>query len=355
MDYDILHIVGARPNFAKMAPVYKSLEELRVSQKILHSGQHYDKNMSADFFEDLGIPSPDVVLKIKGKTHAEQTSDIMVGIESELAKRVPKIVCVYGDINTTLAATITAKKKNIKVAHVEAGLRSGDISMPEEQNRIMVDAISDFHFVTEQSGVDNLEKSGKKDSVYFVGNTMIDSLSNYLKRNPKKKSEKYAVVTFHRPSNVDTKNEILKLVSILESIEIKTYWPIHPRTMSALKKFRCLAKVKRIKNLSLLEPLSYNSFISLVNNSSLVITDSGGIQEETTYMGIPCITYRSSTERPVTVQTGTNILTMNPTEIKESIVLILSGKYKKFRCPPMWDGNSGERIGLILKRKLLLL
>jgi UDP-N-acetylglucosamine 2-epimerase (non-hydrolysing) len=353
MDYDILHVVGARPNFAKMAPVYKSLSKLRVSQKILHSGQHYDKNMSGDFFKDLGIPDPDITLKIKGKTHAEQTSDVMIGIEKELSKSLPKIVCVYGDINTTLAATISSKKMNTKVAHIESGLRSGDIHMPEEQNRIMVDAISDFHFVTEKSGVDHLKEAGKTASVYHVGNTMIDSLSEYLRQNPRKKSEKYGVATFHRPSNVDSKEGILEVLSILEGINIKTYWPMHPRTMSSLKKFRCLSRAKRIKNLSMIEPLPYNSFINLVNNSTMVITDSGGIQEETTYMGIPCITYRSSTERPATITTGSNVLTMNKHEILNYTKDIMLGTFKKGKIPHLWDGRSGERIALILKRKLL--
>lgn len=353
MGYDILHVVGARPNFAKMAPVYKSLSKLRVSQKILHSGQHYDKNMSGDFFKDLGLPDPDVTLKIKGKSHAEQTSEVMIGIEKELIKSLPKIVCVYGDINTTLAATISSKKMNTKVAHIESGLRSGDIHMPEEQNRIMVDAISDYHFVTELSGIKNLKEEGKTTSVHHVGNTMIDSLSEYLNQNPRKKSESYGVVTFHRPSNVDSKEGILQILSILAGIDTKMYWPLHPRTMLSLKKFRCLSKAKRIKNLSMIEPLPYNSFVSLVNNATMVITDSGGIQEETTYMGIPCITYRSSTERPVTITTGTNMLTMNEHEIHRYVRDIMSGNFKKGKIPHLWDGRSGERIALVLKRKLL--
>jgi len=353
MTYDILHVVGARPNFAKMAPVYRELCNLRVTQKILHSGQHYDKNMSLDFFEDLGIPEPDVSLKATGRTHAEKTSSIMVGIEKALSTDKPSIVCVYGDINTTLAATIVAKKEKIKVAHIESGLRSGDIHMPEEQNRIMVDAISDIHFVTEQSGIDNLTLEGKKDSIHFVGNTMIDSLVSFLAKNPKKESEKYGVVTFHRPSNVDSKEGILEILSILESIDIKIFWPIHPRSLASLKKFRCLSRAKRIKNLSMVEPLSYNAFISLVNSASLVITDSGGIQEETTYMGIPCITYRSSTERPITITVGTNMLTMNKSEIIKIVSDIGANNFKKSKIPPLWDGSAGNRIALILKRKLL--
>ena len=354
MTCDILHVVGARPNFVKMAPVYSALKDLRVSQKILHSGQHYDKNMSDDFFVDLKIPEPNINLEIKGKTHGEQTAAAIVGIEKYLQKQRPKIVCVYGDINTTLAASISAKKLGINVAHIESGLRSGDISMPEEQNRIMVDAIADIHFVTEPSGIKNLKEEGRLKTSYFVGNTMIDSLKNFIKDNPKKNSEKYGVVTFHRPSNVDTKKELIKIIEILEEIKTKLYWPIHPRTLSALKKFRCLSRAKRIKNLSIIEPLSYNSFIHLVQNSSVVITDSGGIQEETTFMGVPCITYRDSTERPVTIEEGTNILMMD----KESIVImvkkIMLDIFKPHKIPQYWDGNAGQRVAIELKKKLLL-
>lgn len=353
MTCEILHVVGARPNFVKMAPVYKALQKLRVSQKILHSGQHYDKNMSGDFFEDLGIPNPDKNLNVKGKTHAEQTAFILVGVEKFLLNCKPKIVCVYGDINTTLAASISAKKLGIKIAHIESGLRSGDMSMPEEQNRIMTDAISDIHFVTEQSGMDNLLKEGKQDSAYFVGNTMIDSLKNRISKVENKKSE-YGVVTFHRPSNVDNREGILSIVEILEEIKSDTYWPIHPRSLSSLKKFRCLSRVKRIKGLSLIDPLSYNSFIQLVRNASFVITDSGGIQEETTYMGVPCITYRDTTERPSTIVDGSNILTMNKDEIVTTVKKIRLGIFKEHRIPKLWDGNAGERVSLVLKKELLL-
>ena len=354
MDCEILHVVGARPNFVKMAPVYKSLKNLRVTQKILHSGQHYDKNMSDDFFEDLGIPKPDKNLNVKGKTHAEQTGFILVGVEKFLTACRPKIVCVYGDINTTLAAAISAKKLGIKIAHIESGLRSRDITMPEEQNRIMTDSISDIHFVTEKAGLENLAKEGKKDSCYFVGNTMIDSLKSLVDSIDVKKDSDYGVVTFHRPSNVDSKERLQKIIQILEEIKSEIYWPVHPRTLSALKKFRCLSRVKRIKGLKMIDPLSYNSFISLVKNSKFVITDSGGIQEETTYMGVPCITYRDSTERPSTVLEGTNILTMSKDEIIVTIKKINLGIFKKSNIPELWDGNAGERISLILKKKLLL-
>jgi UDP-N-acetylglucosamine 2-epimerase (non-hydrolysing) len=217
MTCEILHVVGARPNFVKMAPVYKALQKLRVGQKILHSGQHYDKNMSGDFFDDLGIPHPDKNLNVKGKTHAEQTAHILIGIEKFLLIFHPKIVCVYGDINTTLAASISAKKLGIKIAHIESGLRSGDMSMPEEQNRIMTDSIADIHFVTEKSGLENLKKEGKKDSVHFIGNTMIDSLQSLISNWKDKKSSEYGVVTFHRPSNVDSKKGLQNILEILES------------------------------------------------------------------------------------------------------------------------------------------
>jgi len=354
MTCEILHIVGARPNFVKMAPVYRALEELRVDQKILHSGQHYDKNMSEDFFKDLGIPQPNINLGVKGKTHAEQTASVLIGVEKFLLQCKPGLVCVYGDINTTLAASITAKKLGVKVAHIESGLRSGDISMPEEQNRIMTDAIADIHFVTEQSGMDNLEKEGKKDSSYFVGNTMIDSLKNLVDSWKDKKESEYGVVTFHRPSNVDSKEGIQKIIEILEALKVEIYWPIHPRTLKALKKFRCLSRAKRIQGLKMIDPLSYNSFIRLIRNSSFVITDSGGIQEETTYMGIPCLTYRDTTERPSTITEGSNILIMNKDEIVIAVKKIMLGMIKNHKIPRLWDGKSGQRVALILKKKLLL-
>ena len=349
MTCDVLHVVGARPNFAKMGPVFSELKNLRTKQAILHSGQHYDSNMSDSFFRDLEIPPPDIVLTSFGSNFKEVISDI----ENSIVSLDPKLVCVYGDINTTLLASIATKKAGKLLAHVESGLRSGDKKMPEEVNRIMVDAIADIHFVTESSGVENLKTEGKTDSVFFVGNTMIDSLSKELEKIEHKDTSPYYVVTFHRPSNVDSKESLLKVLDILSELKEETFWPIHPRSLSALKKFRLLTKAKRIKNLKIIDPMSYKEFIKLVRFSNCVITDSGGIQEETTFMRVPCLTYRENTERPSTVDVGTNTLFSTKNEMIKILEDIKSGVYKKGKIPPLWDGKSGQRIAISIKKKLL--
>jgi UDP-N-acetylglucosamine 2-epimerase (non-hydrolysing) len=355
MDCDVLHIVGARPNFVKMAPVYKQLKILKVNQKILHSGQHYDKNMSEDFFNDLCIPTPNINLRIATGTHAEQTARAMIGIERYVKKLKPKIVVVYGDVNTTLAGAISAKKENIYVAHVESGLRSGDMSMPEEQNRRMVDEISDILFVTEESGMTNLLKSGLEKKSIFVGNTMIDSLKCLVDQLGHQTRENYCVATFHRPSNVDFKENLSNILDIFEKSSMKIVWPIHPRTENALRKFKMITRAKKIKNLEIKKPLAYREFVELIYKASAVITDSGGIQEETTFLKIPCITYRESTERPSTVRIGSNTLTLSPKKVLALIKSIKSNKYKECKIPRYWDGYAGNRVAANIKRKLLFL
>lgn len=354
MTCDIIHVVGARPNFAKMAPVYKALKNLRVSQKILHSGQHYDHNMSGSFFKDLDIPEPDIQLSIKGKTQGQQTGEVLEKIETALFEAKPRIVCVYGDINTTVAAALSAKKFGAILAHIESGLRSFDTSMPEEINRMVVDAISDIHFVTEDSGVKNLTREGKEKSVHFVGNTMIDSLKSVLSHMKKENSKSYGVVTFHRPANVDTKEGILKVLETLDEIETEVYWPIHPRTLKSLKKFRCLSRVKRNKKIKLIDPMPYKDFISLVYSSAFILTDSGGIQEEATFMKVPCLTFRENTERPSTISFGTNVLVSNKHQVAYYLNQIAQNSFKTSSIPDFWDGTAGERIAIILKKVLLI-
>jgi len=347
MTCKVVHVVGARPNFVKMAPVYKALKDLNVTQKIIHSGQHYDSKMSGTFFEDLKIPKPDFNLEVMSGTHAQQTGKVLVGIETCLLKVNPKIVIVYGDVNTTLAAAISAKKLNLIVAHVESGLRSFDVRMPEEQNRMMVDAISDILFVTEKSGIDNLKHSNHYGKIFHVGNTMIDSLASVIDTNAKKLD--HCVVTFHRPSNVDTRQHLEKVVNLVESLPCKTIWPVHPRTKKSLIDCGFYDRVKSNSHIFLKDPKPYIEFVNLVNTSRFIITDSGGIQEEAVFMKIPCITYRSSTERPSTIESGSNVLLMKLDAIKSKVHDIISDNQKEIIVPDLWDGHAAKRIAKILQ------
>lgn len=347
MTCKVVHVVGARPNFVKMAPVYKALKDLNISQKIIHSGQHYDAKMSGSFFEDLNIPDPDYNLEVMSGSHAEQTGRVLITIENCFLEINPKIVIVYGDVNTTLAAAVTAKKLNLLVAHVESGLRSCDMTMPEEQNRIMVDGISDILFVTEQSGLDNLKNVRRDQKVYHVGNTMIDSLAQVT--STKNKKLDHCVVTFHRPSNVDSKESLKKVVSLVKDLPCKTIWPLHPRTKKSLEKFNLYDSLSQAPFLSLEEPKSYVEFVNLVSSAKFIVTDSGGIQEEAVFLKTPCITYRSSTERPSTIDSGSNTLTMNLESIKNKTQEINRGMHKDIKVPDLWDGNASKRIAKILK------
>lgn len=366
----ILLVAGARPNFMKVAPVRHALDarvepsrkrgiDLRVS--IVHTGQHYDANMSDVFFRELGIPAPDRHLEVGSGSHAEQTARIMVAFEKALLDDRPDLVVVVGDVNSTVACALTAKKMGIRVAHVEAGLRSFDMGMPEEINRKLTDAISDLLFVTEESGSANLRAEGiPADRIFTVGNVMIDTLVRNLARlesgefvpsEPLREfcapGRKYAVLTLHRPSNVDRVEIFLPLwraiVEIARTAPI--LFPVHPRTRARLESFGIVEKGQ----VSLVDPLGYLDMLHAVRGAALVLTDSGGLQEETTALGVPCITIRENTERPVTVDVGTNTLAGTDPEAILSIAReILSGRGKKGNRPPLWDGRAAERIADIL-------
>lgn len=350
----------------KVAPVHKVFNKIsinsNISHLICHTGQHYDEQMSRIFFDELGLPKPDFYLGIGSGSHAEQTAKIMIEFEKVLIKEQPDLVIVVGDVNSTIACSLTAVKLGIKVAHVEAGLRSFDRTMPEEINRILTDSISDYLFVTEKSGVENLKREGiSDDKVFFVGNVMIDTLLSFLpkieKSNIAKRlniSSDFVLITLHRPSNVDHKVNLKKLVEFFNKIadHNKIVFPIHPRTRKNLEQFDLIRSLHH--NILLTEPIGYLDFLFLVKNSTLVLTDSGGIQEETTVLGIPCITIRNSTERPITVEIGSNYLVGNNLTLAfEKMEGVLKGKQKSSNIPELWDGKTAERIVDILMKKLV--
>lgn len=349
-------IAGARPNFMKIAPIIEAIKAAQsrgeiISYRLIHTGQHYDEKMSESFFRELGIPNPDTNLEVGSGTQAEQTANIMIRYEKELIENPCDLVLVVGDVNSTMACSIVAKKMNIQLAHVEAGIRSYDMTMPEEINRIVTDSLADYFFTTTQIAGDNLLKMGAdKMKIHLVGNTMIDTLLKNIPnlRKPvffeeNKLTEKnYILLTLHRPSNVDDKENLEKMIfEICNSAkELPIVFPVHPRTKNNLDKIDSLPK-----NLILTTPLPYLEFIYLIKNSKAVITDSGGIQEETTVLGIPCMTLRENTERPETVSIGTNeLLGANINVIKPAIEKLLSGKWKKGNIPTFWDGKTSERI-----------
>ena len=363
----IISVVGARPNFMKVAPIHKAFKkhEAKITHLICHTGQHYDEKMSKVFFEDLELPQPDFYLGVGSGSHAKQTANVMVEFEKILIQEKPDMVLVVGDVNSTIACSLTAKKLHIKVVHVEAGLRSFDMKMPEEINRILTDRISDYLFVTEKSGLENLKHEGvSNDKIFFVGNVMIDSLIYYQPKVDQSKilrdfhlspltSSGYVLVTLHRPSNVDTKESLKKLIHFLNTLsgKRKVVFPIHPRTKNNLNKFDLLDKLST--NIILTDPIGYVDFQALTKNAELVVTDSGGIQEETTYLGVQCITLRTSTERPSTVDIGTNQLIGLDLEKAETACLnVLSGKKKEGKVPELWDGKAAERIVKILLKQV---
>jgi len=349
-------IAGARPNFMKIAPIIDAIKKeqeqgTNIDFRLVHTGQHYDKNMSGSFFEQLGIPAPDENLGAGGGTQAEQTAAIMTGYEKLLMEKPSNLCLVVGDVTSTMACAITAQKMHIPVAHVEAGIRSGDWKMPEEINRLATDAVTNYFFTTSNVANANLKKSGVEDErIFFVGNVMIDTL---LKHRPRFKKPpvwdkvgleegNYIVMTLHRPSNVD-EEEILK--SLMDEIinntkDLPLVFPVHPRTAKILKNLGISHE-----RLHMIEPLGYLEFNYLVERSKAVITDSGGITEETTVMGIPCMTLRNSTERPETVDIGTNeLLGVNPKAIQPALEKLFSGQWKKGDIPELWDGKTSERI-----------
>jgi len=358
----IISVVGARPNFMKVAPLHKAfLEQSQIESKIVHTGQHYDEKMSDIFFNQLELPKPDFYLGIGGGTHTYQKANVMLAFEEILKDEQPDIVLVVGDVNATAACSIVSVKMGIMTVHVEAGLRSGDRTMPEEINRMITDAISDHLFITEHSGLINLAKEGvSDDKIHFVGNVMIDSLVNFREKarqeniskelglNPKE----YVLMTMHRPHNVDNEKSLKDIINIVSTTASKkpVVFAIHPRTENNLKKFHLYDEMKSIPNLHLLGPQGYLQFLHLMDNAVLIITDSGGVQEETTYLQVPCLTFRDTTERPVTIEFGTNILMndLNPITVNRMVDKIFSGEIKKGIIPPLWDGHTSERIAEIL-------
>lgn len=358
----IVNVVGARPNFMKIAPI---IEEMRkhddLAPFLLHTGQHYDHAMSTLFFEHLGLPLPDVYLGIGSGNHGEQTGKIMIAFEKCLQDLKPDMVLVVGDVNSTIACGLVAVKMGIKLAHVEAGLRSFDRTMPEEINRILTDQISDYLFITEKSAERNLLAEGiAPGKIFFVGNVMIDSLLKHLERAGQSRilnelglsSGQYLLVTLHRPANVDDPEVLKPLLDVLGRLSEfePVLFPMHPRTQGRLQEFGFDKQAGRYPNLRLCEPLGYLDFLHAMANSRLLITDSGGIQEETTVLGIPCITARDNTERPVTVEVGTNVVVgRDPDRIFAEAQKILEGKGKAGRRPDLWDGKAAERIVEILR------
>jgi UDP-N-acetylglucosamine 2-epimerase (non-hydrolysing) len=359
----IILVAGARPNFMKIAPIIRVLRQKypEIDSRLIHTGQHYDRDMSEVFFKDLEIPQPVVNLGVGSGTHAEQTAKVMLGFEKICIEENPDLVLVVGDVNSTLACAIVAKKLNIQLAHVEAGLRSGDRNMPEEINRIVTDSISDLFFVTEKSGVENLIAEGKsKESIYFVGHVMIDNLFYQLEKlqgsihqglyseTLKAGVREYGVVTLHRPSNVDDPKQLAGLMETLIelSTELPLIFPAHPRTQENLRR----SGIRIPSSIEIIPPQPYMEFLNLFKDARLVLTDSGGIQEETTALGISCLTLRTTTERPVTVTEGTNTIvgTSRPRILKEARK-VLAGNAKKGKRPELWDGKAAERIVEALK------
>jgi len=370
----ILSVVGARPNFMKIAPVVSELRQVSgVSHRLVHTGQHYDDKLSGTFFEELGLPEPDINLQVGSGSHTWQTAEVMKRLEPVLEEFRPDLVFVVGDVNSTLAATLTAVKLGIPVAHIEAGLRSFDLTMPEETNRKVTDTISELLFVTEQSGVDNLKAEGvSEDRIFLVGNVMIDTLlqhraiaakSRILEKLGVKNGEHirpYGVLTLHRPSNVDQAETLERLLQAINELgqEIPVFFPIHPRTMTRVRDLNLDHYFGGSRNgsptgLQELAPLGYLDFLCLMDNSRLVLTDSGGIQEETTALGVPCLTLRNNTERPATVEHGSNqIVGVDPVRIVSAGRHILRTWSRSSRRPPLWDGQAARRIveGVLQKR-----
>jgi len=349
----ILHVVGARPNFVKAAPVLRAIRKRGLRQTLVHTGQHYDRNMSDVFFTQLEIPEPDVNLGVKSGTHASQTAEIMRSFEPVVLESKPDMVLVYGDVNSTVAAALVCSKLLVPVGHVEAGLRSFDRTMPEEINRIVTDRLADILFTPSEDGDTNLLHEGvPRERIHLVGNVMIDSLIQLLpaaKSCPKNGfPDRYALVTLHRPSNVDDVDSLRAILDSLTNVskELSIIFPVHPRTRQRLAEFGI-----DTQNLKLLDPIPYIEFLSLQSRAAVVITDSGGIQEETTYLGVPCLTLRRNTERPITVTLGTNILVGDDREgLATEMEKILEGKQKKGLRPPLWDGYAGDRIAGILQK-----
>lgn len=362
MSTEILCVVGARPNFMKIAPIMAAFAAQPIAAKLVHTGQHYDPAMSDSFFQQLGIPRPDVNLEVGSASHAVQTAEIMRAFEPVLDAERPRAVLVVGDVNSTIACALVAAKKGVQVIHVEAGLRSYDRGMPEEINRVLTDQISDLLFTTERAAWDNLQREGiARERVHFAGNVMIDTLRLHLERAVpaaqtlgRKPERGYAVVTLHRPSNVDDPAIFRALLETLDQIaqRLDVVFPIHPRTRATAERFGLSALLEK-PGMRLLPPQGYLEMLGLTRDATLVLTDSGGLQEETTALGVPCITVRENTERPITLSEGTNTLTgPDPAKILQCCADILATGGKRGRIPEYWDGQAARRIADILRNWL---
>jgi UDP-N-acetylglucosamine 2-epimerase (non-hydrolysing) len=361
----IINVVGARPNLMKIAPLmdaYAAAPE--IEPLLVHTGQHYDANMSELFFRQLGIPEPDLNLGVGSASHAVQTAEIMRAFEPIVLEHRPDAVLVVGDVNSTIACGLVAVKLGVRLVHVEAGLRSFDREMPEEINRVLTDSISDLLFCTEQSGVDNLRREGVAESkIHLVGNVMIDTLLRHRERAEQSRAletlglagKSYAVLTLHRPSNVDDPVVLAKLLDVLEVVlaDGPLVFPVHPRTRQKLAQFGLAARVAAQPDLRLVDPLGYLDFLKLMAHARVVLTDSGGIQEETTILGVPCLTLRENTERPVTVELGTNRLVgQQPDRILAAYREVMATRGATPRIPPLWDGRAAGRIVRVLRQAL---
>ena len=358
-------IAGARPNFMKIAPIIEALKaaEGRGSQlqyRLIHTGQHYDRAMSGSFFEELGIPDPDINLEVGSGTQAEQTAGIMVGYEKVLLKEKSDLCLVVGDVTSTMACSIAARKLGVPVAHVEGGIRSGDWTMPEEINRVVTDSITNWFFTTSETANDNLRRAGATDDqIFFVGNTMIDTLLKNMPRlrppacweSLKLTPGRFFVVTLHRPANVDGERKLLDLLRAISdgTKGLPVVFPVHPRTAKNLRELD-----SKTPQLHYVDPLGYLEFNYLVKHAKGVITDSGGITEETTVLGVPCLTLRDNTERPETITIGTNeLIGTDPSKLSPALARLMAGEWKKGAIPPLWDGKAAERIVAQLERLLL--
>lgn len=359
----VINIVGARPNLPKIAPLIREMQRHpEIEPVLVHTGQHYDENLSNLFFRQMGIPEPHINLGVGSGTHAQQTAEILKRVEPILLEQQPDLVLVVGDVNSTIAVSLAAVKMGIPVAHVEAGLRSFDRSMPEEINRVLTDALAKFLFATENDAVDNLLREGRPlEFIHLVGNVMIDSLLHFLPFAQQSRIgdelglrdgkgwQSFGVLTLHRPSNVDSTQKLSEILGAIDAIaqKVPVVFPVHPRTQQRLSQ----GGIKHHPQLRLIQPLGYLDFLCLLSNATFALTDSGGIQEETTALGVPCLTLRENTERPVTVSQGTNVLVgTNPSKIVAATEQILRGDGKRGRTPALWDGHAAERIVEILLR-----
>jgi UDP-N-acetylglucosamine 2-epimerase (non-hydrolysing) len=359
--FRVVAVAGARPNFMKVAPLLRAFGASgRFDTHLVHTGQHYDEAMSESFFRELGIAKPDVNLGVGSGSHAAMTAEVLRQIEPILIEQKPDALVVVGDVNSTLAAALAASKLGVRIAHVEAGLRSGDRTMPEEINRVLTDAISDWLFVTEPAGRENLLREGvAAERIHLVGNVMIDTLVANLARAREQgtlarlglRAGEYAALTLHRPSNVDDPAKLAALFAVLEELEreLPVVFPVHPRTRAAIAQ-KLGGRAPRLRTT---EPLGYLDFLALMADARFVLTDSGGVQEETTALGVPCLTLRDNTERPITVSEGTNTLAgTDPAAIRAEIQKLLAGETKRGRVPSLWDGHAATRIAAVLAREL---